>query len=135
MTTSEVAHAVNSLGTAFLTGDPDVVLNRFASTGEVVYAGSEPGEVAVGREAIRSLLEGLFGRAERYSWCTTSVSSVGTPDTLYVVVDANLFVHPVTDGSVKPAVEKFPYRISGVLERERAALRWRLCHGSEPAGG
>lgn len=135
MTASDVAAAVDGLGTAFLTGDPDTVLDCFASIGEVVYAGSEPGEVAVGREAIRTLLEGLFARAERYSWRTTSVSSAGTPDSRYVVVDADLFVHPVTDAAVEPAVETFPYRISGVLERETAGWRWRLCHGSEPAAG
>jgi hypothetical protein len=134
MTTSDVAHAVDSLGAAFLTGHPDVVLDRFASSGDVVYAGSEPGEVAVGKDAIRSLLEAMFNRPERYSWRTTSVSSAGTADTLYVVADADLFVHPATDAPVEPAIEQFPYRISGVLEREGADWRWRMCHGSEPTG-
>ena len=133
MTTSDVAAAVDSLGAAFLSGEPDVVLDLFATTGDVVYAGSEPGEVAVGKEAIRPLLEALFDRAERYSWRTTSVAAVGTSDTLYVVADTDLFVHAATDAPGDPAVDQFPYRISGVLEREGAEWRWRMCHGSEPA--
>jgi hypothetical protein len=134
MTTSTVAAAVDSLGAAFLSGRPDAVLDHFASSGDVVYAGSEPGEVAVGRAAIRSLLEALFGRSERYSWRTTGVSAAGTADTLYIVADADLFVHRSSESPLDPAGECFPYRISGVLEREGAVWRWRMCHGSEPTG-
>jgi len=133
MTESEAADAVDALGAAFLSGDPDTVLDHFASTGDVVYAGSESGEVAVGKHAIRSLLEALFSRDERYSWRTTSLSAGGNHDTLYLVADADLFVHPTVPGArVYPTSEQLPYRISGVLERERAGWRWRLCQGSEP---
>jgi hypothetical protein len=125
---------VDALGAAFLSGDPDRVLGHFASTGHIVYAGSEPGEVAVGRVALQALLAELFGRDERYSWRTTSVSAAGTATTLYVVADADLLIHPEPPGApVFPATETIPYRVSGVLEREAAGWRWRLCQGSEPA--
>lgn len=130
----DAADAVDALGTAFLSGVPDAVLDHFASTGEVVYAGSEPGEVAVGKDRIHSLLQALFARDERYSWRTTTVSAATELDTLYVVADADLFIHPTSPGTpIGPATERLPYRISGVLEREGARWRWRLCHGSEPA--
>lgn len=125
--------AVDALGAAFLTGDPDAVLRQFAATGDPVYAGSEPGEVAVGRAALRSLLEELFARDERYSWRTTRVSSTGRPGVVHLVADAVLFVHPCANGRpAASATEELPYRIAGVLEREASSWRWRLCHGSEP---
>ena len=130
---SDAAAAVDALGAAFLSGDPDTVLEHFASTGDVIYAGSEPGEVAIGKHAIRSLLQALFTRTERYSWRTTALSAGGTPDTLYLVADADLFVHPAAPGPpAGPPTQQLPYRISGVLEREDDGWRWRLCHGSEP---
>ena len=48
--------AVDHLGECFLRADVDAVLAAFAQSGPVVYAGSERGEVAVGRSALRTLL-------------------------------------------------------------------------------
>jgi hypothetical protein len=134
MSESVASGAVDALGAAFLSGEPDTVLAQFAASGEPIYAGSEPGEVAVGKPALRSLLEELFSRDERYSWRTTSVTSTGDADVVHLVADADLFVHPCTSGSVPgPATEQVPYRITGVIEREPEGWRWRLCQGSEPA--
>jgi hypothetical protein len=130
---SIAAAAVDALGTAFLSGDIDTVLPHFAATGDPVYVGSEPGEVAVGRAALRALLEELFSRDERYSWRTTRVTVTGRDDVLHLVADADLLVHPCVNGTAGPATEQAPYRITGVLEREPEGWRWRLCQGSEPA--
>ncbi len=125
--------AVDALGTAFLSGDPDAVLQHFAGTGEVIYAGSEPGEVAVGKAALRSLLEELFQRDERYSWRTTSVATAGSDHVVHLVTEAILLIHPYRDGAAQSPAEQIPYRIAGVLERETDRWLWRLCQGSEPA--
>lgn len=128
------AAAVDALGTAFLSGDPDTVLRHFATTGEPIYAGSEPDEVAIGRDALRSLLAELFSRDERYSWRTTGMTSTGGDEVVHLVAEADLFVHPCASGSATgAATEQVPYRITGVLEREPDGWRWRLCQGSEPA--
>lgn len=126
--------AVDALGAAFLSGDPDTVLQHFASTGEVIYAGSEPGEVAAGRAQLRALLQQLFDRDERYTWHTTSVTTVGGDHLLYLVAEATLRVHRHRDGvTARQPTELIPYRIIGVLEREPERWRWRMCQGSEPA--
>src|SRR3712207_46543 len=59
---------VDRLGAHFLRGDVEAVLAEFTESEDVVYAGSEVGEVAAGRTALRSLLTDLLGRSERYSW-------------------------------------------------------------------
>ena len=73
MTPQEAAAVVNALGDSFATGDVDAVLERFTDHDQVMYAGSEQGEVAVGLPALRRLLADLFSRDERYSWRCTSV--------------------------------------------------------------
>jgi hypothetical protein len=134
---SVAREAVDRLGVRFLQGDVDGVLAEFAPTGDIVYAGSEPGEVAVGHRAVRALVEDLFGRAERYSWRAAEVHEIVTHDRVHLVAEAELTVH-VPDGSTgwRPD-ERLPYRLTGVLEREPVPgptlWRWRLCQGSEPA--
>ena len=128
--------AVDRLGACFLEADVDAVMAEFAQSGEVVYAGSEQGEVAVGRTALRALLDDLLAREERYSWRAGDVHEVVAADTVHLVAEAELTVH-VPDGSAgwRPD-ERLPYRLTGVLQREadQGPTRWcwRLCQGSEP---
>jgi hypothetical protein len=126
--------AVDRLGARFLEADADAVLAEFADSDEVVYAGSEQGEVAVGRSALRTLLDDLLARQERYSWQAGVVHEVIVGDTVHLVAEAELTVH-VPDGpdGWRPD-ERLPYRLTGVLDRDsdHAPWRWRLCQGSEP---
>lgn len=134
--TETAARAVDELGAAFLAGDRDAVLALFADSGEVLYAGSEPGEVAAGRSALRALLDRLFARDERYCWRATSTVVAEEDGRLYVVADCDLTVHPVgPDQSAGPATELVAYRIGGALERHGTSWLWRLCQGSEPSAG
>jgi hypothetical protein len=123
---------VDDLGKAFKAGDADAVLAQFCGEGEVLYAGSEAGELAVGHQAIRSLLDGLFARDERYSWASDGVLVVPCGTAVSLLADVTLLVHPYVDGSPGDAAEQVPYRISGALERVGDVWRWRLCQGSEP---
>lgn len=127
--------AVDRLGTLFLEADVDEVLAEFCPSEEVAYAGSEAGEVAIGRTSLRALLADLFARDERYSWTAGEVHEVESGDALHLVAEAELTVH-LRDGEARwRAAERLPYRVSGVLQQEPAAgrWRWRLCCGSEPA--
>jgi ketosteroid isomerase-like protein len=134
MTRDEMAAVIDRLGDAFASGDPQLVLAEFAPDDEVMYAGSEPGEIAVGRAALRALLADLFERDERYRWRCSPPHVVETAHGAFVVADATLAVHGVnedgaaTDGST----DSLPYRITGLLELWDGAWRWRCWQGSEP---
>jgi hypothetical protein len=133
MTPDEASDVVDALGNAFALGDVGAVIEMFTDEGEVMYAGSEQGEVAVGLPALRLLLADLFSRDERYSWRCDSVHITACAEGIAVLADATLFVDPWPgrpDGSGR---EIFPYRVSGVLEEQGGSWRWRLCHASEPS--
>jgi len=125
--------AVDRLGAVFLSGEVDRVLAEFAASGEVLYAGSEVGEVAVGRAALAALLTDLLGRDERYSWRAGDVHEVGDESRRHVVAEAELTVHVPAGDGWRPE-ETLPYRVSGVLERdpETGTWHWRSCTGAEP---
>ena len=132
MTPQEAAVVVNALGDAFATGEVDAVVERFTDLGQMMYAGSEHGEVAVGLPALRRLLADLFSRSERYSWRCTSVHITGSTAGYSIVADATLFVDPWPSRPDGPTGASFPYRVSGLLEESDDGWRWRFCHGSEP---
>lgn len=133
MTEEEAVRLVDGLGEAFASGDPDAVLSRFADDGEVMYVGSEPGESAVGRPALRVLLSDLFARDERYVWRCESVQVARSRTCVSVVADARLFVLPVGAPATSAGTESFPYRVGGTLEPSPSGWRWRYCQGSEPS--
>lgn len=130
---AEAAALVDELGSAFAAGDVDAALGAFAAGDAVMYAGSEPGESAVGRAEIRALLTELFARDERYLWRCESVRLVRGPQHVSVLAEGRLLVLPVNwrEDDLERA-QTLPYRVSGVLEAEPDGWRWRFCQGAEP---
>jgi hypothetical protein len=135
MTPDEAGAIIHTLGEAFRLGDVEAATGQFASGGEVIYAGSERGEVALGLTGLRSLLTDVFARAERYSWRCNSVHVAPCAAGFAVLADATLFVHPYpeADADADAERESHPYRVSGLLENEDGNWRWRFCQGAEPA--
>lgn len=135
MNIAEASRLIDRLGDAFAAADIERVVTLFAAEGDVIYAGSEPTEVAVGQPALRLLLTDLFSRSERYSWRCQSVRCVDCAAGVLVLAETELFVaeeSAATTGSIHftPGV---PYRISGLLENSTEGWRWRFCQGAEPA--
>ena len=131
MTPEEAGAVIEALGAAFAAGSVEAVVRRFAPEGEVMYTGSEWGEVAVGLPALRQLLTELFARGERYSWGCDSVQAVACGAGFAVLADATLFVD-ASPHDPDVARQTVPYRVSGLLEGHDGDWRWRVCHGSEP---
>jgi hypothetical protein len=130
VTPASAAELVDTLGEAFATGDVAAVLRCFAADGDVLYAGSEAGEVAVGVAALTARLIDLFARDERYSWRCRSVHVLACAAGVVVVAEADLTVRAAADGS--PVEQGLPYRVSGLLEQAHGRWVWRMCQGAEP---
>jgi predicted RecA/RadA family phage recombinase len=130
MTPAMAVDLVDTLGEALKSGDVTAVLQCFAADGDVIYAGSETDEVAVGTAALASLLEELFARNERYSWRSSTAHVLVCTAGAVVVAEAALTVHAVADGA---AIETdLPYRITGLLEPAHDRWVWRMCQSAEP---
>ncbi|GAA4255248.1 YybH family protein [Dactylosporangium darangshiense] len=125
---SDVVEMVDRLGHAFLTRDVEAALACFVPDDDITYVGSEAGESATGRDAVRALLTGLFARPEAYGWQTTSATVHSLPGAAFLIAEADGAEH-AADGTVEP----FPYRITGLLSRRSSgAWLWRAVQGSEP---
>jgi hypothetical protein len=135
MSPDEASDIIHALGEAFRAGDVDAVTAQFATEGDVIYAGSERGEVALGLADLRSLLADVFARDERYSWRCDAVRVASCAAGFAVLADATLFVEPYPDTTDGAGRLTLPYRVSGLLESENESWRWRTCHGSEPVSG
>ncbi|MFG2037291.1 YybH family protein [Dactylosporangium sp. NPDC048998] len=125
---SDIVELVDRLGHAFLTRDLEEALACFVPDDDITYAGSEAGESATGREAVRELLSGLFARPSAYTWQATSATVHTLPGAAFVIAEADGAEH-TADGTIEP----FPYRITGLLSRRSSgAWLWRAVQGSEP---
>jgi uncharacterized protein (TIGR02246 family) len=91
-----------------------------------VLVGSEPGEIAQGRETIRKLVTGLFSRSSRFIWDWRTVDIKVDGDIGWVFAEGELIT---SDGDGRAAL---PYRVSGVFGWNGQRWLWRLFHGSEP---
>jgi ketosteroid isomerase-like protein len=131
MTPEEASIVIHALGNAFGAGDVERVVDLFAD-GDVIYAGSERGEVAVGRAQLRLLLADLFARDERYSWRVEQVHVVACRAGWLVLAEATLSVESLSPEEGHSEPETSPCRISGLLEEIAGDWRWRFCHTSEP---
>jgi len=132
MSPNEASDIIHALGEAFRAGDVDAVTDQFVTEGDVMYAGSERGEVALGLVDLRSLLTDVFARDERYSWRCDAVRVASCSGGFAVLAEATLFVDPYPDTTDGAGRLTLPYRVSGLLEHENETWRWRFCQGSEP---
>src|SRR3954471_16117957 len=98
---SDVVELVDRRGRTFLTRDVEGALACFVPDDDITYVGSEAGESATGRTAVRELLAGLFARPAAYTWQTTSATVHTLPGGAFVIAEADGAEH-APDGIVEP---------------------------------
>jgi uncharacterized protein (TIGR02246 family) len=119
----EIGATLHRLGRMLFDRDT-AFADQFAEDGLLV--GSEPGEIAAGREAIRTMVGALFDRPARYIWDWRSIDIRVDGDIGWLFAEGEA-VRADRDGRTG-----VPYRLSAVLGWDGALWRWRLFHGSEP---
>jgi ketosteroid isomerase-like protein len=91
-----------------------------------LFIGSEPGEMARGRDGIATLLSGIFASDSTVQFEWASIEAMRTARTVWFFADGHVVITSAA-GERRRA-----YRLSGVLEKTKRDWRWRLFHGSEP---
>ena len=106
--------------------DLEGILGLFVSDADVSLAGSEAGEIAIGRSELRSFFERIFRRAGTFNfdWRSCQVSAQG--DVAWFFADATA---SYTEGE---NITAMPYRTTGILERRGNRWLFAHYHGSEP---
>lgn len=125
---SQVRHVLERFNELVSTKNPQV-LEEFAPGDDVLLIGSDAGEVAADRQALKAFFDRVFARENTFSW---------EWDRLDVSHDENLawfFAEGRVVLTTAQEQRKAPYRVSGVLERQGERWLWRQYHGSEPVPG
>lgn len=94
---------------------------------DAVLVGSEPGEVARGRENIRALIASFHAVPARFTWEWEHLDIRVHGGTAWFFAEGVAVKE-------EPSGERTrrPYRLSGVLTADPPRWRWSLFHGSEP---
>ncbi|GEM_PF-1372006 len=119
----EVDAALRQLGRMMFDRD-DAFAAQFAETGLLV--GSEPGEIARGRDEIARHVAAVHALPARYIWDWQAVDITVDGDTAWLFAEGEAIASDPAGRSARP------YRLSAVLRREGGHWRWLLFHGAEP---
>ena len=93
---------------------------------DAMLVGSEPGEIARGREAIRALIAGIHSKSYRVTWQWESVNATVEGEIGWFYADGAVVIEDAAEQ------RRLAYRLAGVLQQVNDTWRWRLFHGSEP---
>ena len=114
---------LNRLGTLVSTRDL-AVLELFDDNALLV--GSEAGESASGVTGLRDFFRHVFAWPFRVSWDWTSLRATGQDDVCWFLAEGEVVA------ASDDAVQRAPYRLSGVMRRSDAGWRFAQFHGAEP---
>ena len=121
-----VLAAVDRLLDAIANGRQRELVEAFTGDDDAMLIGSEPGEIAIGPEALRAFFAELYARPYRvlFTLPERRVSAMG-----HVAWLTGEGTYRLSTGG-----EEMPYRLTAVLERRREQWLLQLFSGSEPKG-
>lgn len=120
-----------ALNAACAARDLTAFTSLFDAEGEILFVGSDQGEVFNGREAARRFMETLFGLPFVFSFDLRRVNIRQEGDSAWVFVDGDM-LRTGDRGAAKGKLGRSPYRFSVSMVRRDGHWRWQLFHGSVP---
>jgi ketosteroid isomerase-like protein len=121
--TAGIEDALWRLGRLMYERDPAIAEEFLA---EAMLVGSEPGEIANGREAIRTLFADIHAKPYRVTWQWERVDAHVEGEIGWFFAEGSAVIEDAA------GQRRLPYRLAGVMQQLEGRLRWRLFHGSEP---
>ncbi len=119
-----VLKAVDGLLDHMANGRFQESVDAFTGDEDAMLIGSEPGEIAIGPEALRAFFAALYAKPYRVLFALPErrVSAMGAVAWL-----TGEGTYRTTTGG-----DELPYRLTAVLERRKGVWLWQLFSGSEP---
>jgi hypothetical protein len=114
------------LSDAFEARDLEVAMACFADAPDVMFAGSDADDYALGTDAIAGVLHDIFARDESYSWSVRTIEHADGGGFRIVLADITTTVRRADD------VEVWPLQLGGVLQADGECWRWRNVSGVLP---
>ena len=122
---------LSTLNAACAARDPNAFIELFEDSDDILFVGSDKGEVFRGRETTRGFMQGLYGLPFVFSFDLADVVLHHDGDQAWVFVDGNM-VRTGDRGNEVGKVGRSPYRFSVVMVRRDGGWRWQVFHGSVP---
>jgi uncharacterized protein (TIGR02246 family) len=122
---------VSALNAACAARDLAAFVALFDNNGDILFVGSDKGEVFRGREAAKGFMQGLYGLPFVFSFDLETVVMHQDGDQAWVFVDGNM-VRTGDRGDAVGKVGRSPYRFSIAMVRRGGSWRWQMFHGSVP---
>ncbi len=129
----QIRSTLSALNAACAARDLDAFMALFDESDDILFVGSDKGEVFHGREAVRGFMRKLYGLPFVFSFDLTNATVRQEGDHGWVFVDGNM-IRTGDRGDAAGKVGKGPYRFSIVMVRRPAGWKWQLFNGSVPAG-
>ncbi|HQU34783.1 MAG TPA: nuclear transport factor 2 family protein [Thermoanaerobaculaceae bacterium] len=126
---AEIRSNLASLNTVCAARDLPGFMGLFEDSDDILFVGSDKGEVFQGRTAIARFMAKLFALPFTFSFDMQQVVIKRSGPFAWAYVDGNM-VHTGDNGQAK----KMPYRFSVAMVRTGGAWKWQLFDGAVPGG-
>jgi uncharacterized protein (TIGR02246 family) len=121
-----------AMNAACATRDLAEFMALFDDSDDILFVGSDGGEVFHGKAPVRDFMAQLFGLPFTFSFDLANLTVHQDGDTAWAFVDGNM-IHTIDKGSSAGKVRRMPYRFSiAMVNRGEGRWRWQLFHGSMP---
>jgi ketosteroid isomerase-like protein len=125
---NEISEALNRFNAAAQNASTDQIMSLFDDSENIIFIGSDSGEIWRGSEQIRGHLNSIFPE-EHVNLEMDRIDIDYNNNTAWVFVDGSINIS-------NDKGEKFqaPYRFTAILVKKGSEWKWRMFSGSTPGG-
>lgn len=126
-----VRSTLDALNAACANRDIRAFMELFGDSDEILFVGSDTGEVYQGRKATADFMQMLFNLPFIFSFDLKNLTLRQDGNAAWIFTDGNM-IHTGDKGKAAGNVSTKPYRFSVTLVKHDGRWSWRLFHGSVP---
>ena len=126
-----IRSSLDALNAACANRDIRGFMELFSDTDDILFVGSDKGEVYQGRKSTADFMQMLFGLPFVFSFDLNNVTLRQDGNSAWIFSDGNM-IHTGDKGKSTGKVSSKPYRFSVTLVKHDGRWKWQLFHGSVP---